>query len=393
MYRTQIPVHQSALRSFREAGGVEVRAHLVATRGPSYRERPDTRQRRGAARTLAPMNHDHADLSDHPRNAEEERERIARHIERAERAAHTRDLRGLTSLQQIVRALLLEELARYRSDGRFPQNRDFAARTPYFVDADGTRCAVAHLLDVGGEATLVDRIARERNNALVADLADEPRLLAWLAAAGLTVEEAALIQPGYCSPLWTTVCGDGLEYQPPYAVPASGVLRAVVIEANLERPSARVDEIHGTAPGVAVGDVLPVGALAPYDTQPIVGMTLLLPVSPGDGGVVVPSGYGGRFPGVALASNGTYTPHVNGVAVPTLSRAQFERAVMSSTCRDLVRGYDPAWSESTCPPEGCSCGAAPGSRTDAPSTLGVLLALVSAIVARRTSRVSPRAGA
>ena len=63
---------------------------------------------------------------------------------------------------------------------------DFAEPMPYFVDAKGVRCAMAHLLEAGGERELVQRIARERNNAFVRDLADESRLLAWLAAAGLT---------------------------------------------------------------------------------------------------------------------------------------------------------------------------------------------------------------
>ena len=44
---------------------------------------------------------------------------------------------------------------------------------------------MAHLLELGGEGALVERIARERNHARVRELVDEPRLLAWLEAAGL----------------------------------------------------------------------------------------------------------------------------------------------------------------------------------------------------------------
>ncbi|AKF09429.1 hypothetical protein DB32_006578 [Sandaracinus amylolyticus] len=110
-----------------------------------------------------------------------ERERVARHIERAERAAMAQDVSSLSRLQRMVRSLLLRELAQYRRDARFPQNRGFAEPTPYFVDAEGTRCAMAHLLEVGGETELVARVARERNNAWVRELADEPRLIAWLA--------------------------------------------------------------------------------------------------------------------------------------------------------------------------------------------------------------------
>jgi hypothetical protein len=43
-------------------------------------------------------------------------------------------------------------------------------------------------------------VARTRNNAYVRELADEPGLMAWLDRNGLSVEEAARIQPGYGDP-------------------------------------------------------------------------------------------------------------------------------------------------------------------------------------------------
>jgi HEAT repeat protein len=74
-------------------------------------------------------------------------------------------------------------------------NRDFpGARVPYFVDADGRRCAVANLLDRTGGEALVTSVASRLNHAYVADLADEPELAAWLDRVGLTLEEAARIQ-------------------------------------------------------------------------------------------------------------------------------------------------------------------------------------------------------
>ena len=66
---------------------------------------------------------------------------------------------------------------------------------PYFIDADGTRCAMAHLLELGGAAALVARIANEKNNAFVEELANGQELPAWLDASGLSVAEAARIQP------------------------------------------------------------------------------------------------------------------------------------------------------------------------------------------------------
>lgn len=94
---------------------------------------------------------------------------------------------------------MLEALAEYRARGVFPQNLDLPDRkVPYFVDASGIRCAMAHLIEISGGGALVERIARTRNNATIHELADEPELVAWLGAAGLTLEEAATIQPSYC---------------------------------------------------------------------------------------------------------------------------------------------------------------------------------------------------
>jgi hypothetical protein len=43
----------------------------------------------------------------------------------------------------------------------------------------------------------VDRVARTRNLARIPELADEPELLEWLVETGLTLDEAAWIQPAY----------------------------------------------------------------------------------------------------------------------------------------------------------------------------------------------------
>ncbi|HEX6434109.1 MAG TPA: hypothetical protein VFZ87_07690, partial [Gemmatimonadales bacterium] len=44
---------------------------------------------------------------------------------------------------------------------------------------------------------LVDRVASTRNNAFIRELADDPELPAWLDSVGLSVTEAARIQPEY----------------------------------------------------------------------------------------------------------------------------------------------------------------------------------------------------
>ena len=124
--------------------------------------------------------------------------RIRAHLIGAERLAAGRDLSGLSPSQRSSRGRLLRVLRAYREGGRFPRNHDFPGRrVPYFVDRDGTRCAMAYLIESTGDSAMVTRIARSRNNAYVRDLADDPDLLAWLDRNGLTVAEAARIQPSY----------------------------------------------------------------------------------------------------------------------------------------------------------------------------------------------------
>jgi hypothetical protein len=56
---------------------------------------------------------------------------------------------------------------------------------------------MAYLIDRSGRRDLVDRVAFTRNNAYIAELADDPDLRVWLDSVGLSVAEAARIQPEY----------------------------------------------------------------------------------------------------------------------------------------------------------------------------------------------------
>ena len=291
-----------------------------------------------------------------------EAERVARHIDRAMTLASHRDVSALGHLQRVLRQLLLRELARYPEARRFPRNRDFAILTPYFIDADGTRCAMAHLLELGGEKELVARIARERNNAYVRELADESRLLAWLQAAGFTVEEAAAIQPAYCSLTTDCICGGDFSYVD-YPVPARGVLEGTV----LENGTARVERIYGESLGVTVGSAVPL------QYAPASGTHVMIPI---DAPVSEPLSF------VAF-DNDVYECSSQGVSsAPPLNVGEFAAAVLANDCAGALHEVSPAWSrEPDCegdgplPDNGCSAGGAETS-------VGVLLALVAAIARR-----------
>jgi hypothetical protein len=123
--------------------------------------------------------------------------RVQAHLRGAERVLEARSLSSLTPDQRAARSRLLADLRLYRRRGVFPKNLDFPERRPYFIDAVGTRCAMAHLIERHGGAAMVARIARQRNNAYVRELADDPQLAAWLDRNGITAAEAARIQPQY----------------------------------------------------------------------------------------------------------------------------------------------------------------------------------------------------
>jgi MYXO-CTERM domain-containing protein len=343
--------------------------------------------------------------------AKRESRRVAAHILRAEARARRRPARHLDGLRRTVRALLLDELARYRRQARFPKNRDFDERTPYFIDRNGTRCAMAHLLEVGGERELVRKIARERNNARVSELANEARLLAWLDAAGLTVEEAAAIQPSYCATATECVCW-----------PAVGVLEARLLSGADRYPliaSATVEVIHGELPLFSVGEVVDVAA----QTMPI-SETLVVPVS--SFSAERPSAPYPYLVGFFLSPDGTFDCNVANPAapvgavgypeVPALTKEQYIELVQSETCRPSLAEMDEAWTQVICDPvvspeidAGADAGADPGEsdhvstvRSDEsscsvpagsagePTTLGIFVAIVTALAARRQRRATSK---
>lgn len=132
-----------------------------------------------------------------PSHALVERRRVRDHLTRALRAVRAAPVTHLSAAQRARRRAALRALSRYIDAGRFPVNRTRLPLTPVFVSPDGARCAMAALLESTGHHALVERVAREHNLARIAQLAHDPELTAWLDANGLTLAEAARIQPAY----------------------------------------------------------------------------------------------------------------------------------------------------------------------------------------------------
>jgi len=113
-----------------------------------------------------------------------------------------------------------------------------------------TLCAMAYLVDRSGRTDIVDQIAKTRNNALIRELTDDRALVAWLDTSGLSVDEAASIQPTYGS--YPVVVADQKRVSANYALlsMALGGSSLGSLGFNLFTPS-RTSGGVGVAAGVA----------------------------------------------------------------------------------------------------------------------------------------------
>jgi len=137
-------------------------------------------------------------LSPHELHVRSEVARLRAHFDSVDTELRTRDVSHLSREQRANRAKHIAWLKEYRDDGRFPMNDKFLDQSvPFFRDSQGTLCAMAYLVDRSGGGDIVDRIAKTRNNAYIPALTDDRDLVAWLEGSGLSVAEAARIQPAY----------------------------------------------------------------------------------------------------------------------------------------------------------------------------------------------------
>lgn len=132
-----------------------------------------------------------------PKSASES-ERITRHLAYVEMVLRKRDVRHLSDAQRRARLSMLDVLAAYWRNGRFPRRTGdgFSGRRPRFIDDRGVHCAVGHLLAASGDGSLARSIQERFEYAYVANI-DEPALGAWAKEHGFSVTELAMIKPGY----------------------------------------------------------------------------------------------------------------------------------------------------------------------------------------------------
>ena len=303
-----------------------------------------------------------------------ETQRVAQHFVRAGHLVGSREAPRLDAAQQLVRQLLLDEVARYGQARRFPKNHDSEPLRPTFIDAQGTPCAMAHLLQVSGEGELAHRISGQTNHALVRELADRPEFATWLSAAGLTVEEASIIQPSYgCTSPAECVCGEGWNHRG--AAPAKAVLQALV-----ESPTtARIEKVFGDT-ALRVGDVVNID-FGQTSAHVILGIAPDSVASLGlDGGQPFNSigelGAGEKY---VCADQGSRT------ASPPITTDVYALAVMASDCKARLIELEPKYAENPC---GLvqGCGTVGETTAGSPASVGVLLAIAGVLLARRLTQ-------
>lgn len=154
--------------------------------------------------------------------------RLRAHFDSVDTELRMRDVSHLSAEQRASRAKLIAWLREYRDAARFPQNDRFRDQlVPFFRDSRGTLCAMAYLVDRSGRGDIVDHIAKTRNNAYIAQLTDDVELVKWLDASGLSVGEAARIQPAYdggtCCQVGNPVAPDPNRVSSGYALVSMGL--------------------------------------------------------------------------------------------------------------------------------------------------------------------------
>lgn len=112
-----------------------------------------------------------------------------------------RDVTDLPATTRHRRAAALDSLERYVARGEFPLRTDdrLPGRRPRFIDARGVHCAVGQLIADSGAEDLARRINATYEYAFVHEM-HAPELLAWATRSGFTIDELAMIQPGYDLP-------------------------------------------------------------------------------------------------------------------------------------------------------------------------------------------------
>ena len=306
-----------------------------------------------------------------------EDDRIHRHFTNVEAMMESRDTRAVDPEQRLVQSLLLDELARYRRARRFPRNRHLPGeQVPCFIDDSGTRCAVAHLMEVSGHGAQAATIARTRNFARVHEMSDDPGLAGWLAATGFTVDEAAAIQPEYCYITMATVCFC-MSWSPTLA---EGIVLGSGTQDGGFNGNVLIERIEGKPTELKVGDIVS-AHLASTGPERTVLLSVRPPQTPG--GPPEVSQLGVKLDPDDSKSTCEYFNFSRDNPVNRQALVEALSAADQSACETRLAQEDPRWKTSRCedsPPSDSSCAMRQPDRSSTSSaitTAGALAAILS----------------
>ncbi len=129
-----------------------------------------------------------------------EQQFIQLHLSETEKLLRSRSAKQLTATQKNNRENHLNTLHGYLLQGNFPKNTYHPAnRQPYFIDIFNNYCAVGYLMKQSGADKMAREINKTQNYSYLRDI-KHPDLINWATNSGLSVDELALIQPGYIYP-------------------------------------------------------------------------------------------------------------------------------------------------------------------------------------------------
>lgn len=166
-----------------------------------------------------------------------EQQLIQWHLRETEKLLRSRKPADLSTVQMQNRLKNLDVLHQYWQAGSFPINTLHNNRQPYFIDDFNTYCAVGYLMKMSGADEMAKAIHHTQNFNYLADI-HHPDLMKWVANSGLTLDELALIQPGYINDRPVRVLefhynntgtdvGEYIEFQQPlgfFSAPVSQIL-------------------------------------------------------------------------------------------------------------------------------------------------------------------------
>lgn len=147
----------------------------------------------------------------------DEKLRLQTHLEYVENVLRQKDVSHLSTNLRKKRAIILDKLHEYWTNGIFPKNYDYKGqRRPCFIDCHGNICAVGYLIEQTTSRQVAENINDKFKYEYLLNMNDAV-IEHWIESNGLTKQECAMIQPNY----GPSVPPDYDNVPTAYAVPTS----------------------------------------------------------------------------------------------------------------------------------------------------------------------------